>query len=226
MYDISFRRMKSLSILSFLLLLATVSFSQNRDIEVYEKKDGDKILVMARNTGKVAYSVKVKITSTGMDVKPSDIVEAVIPAGYMKEMATITPRPGESWSYGFEVSFTESAGTSAPPKTTTTSSKSSGQLSSNTASQNTASLTDARIVLYNKPGCSRCAYAKKQMTSLGITYEEVNTQVQSPEVTNMWSELSKSGFAGGSVTMPVIRVDGKYHYDIKDLNDFVGKLKT
>ena len=64
------------------------------------------------------------------------------------------------------------------------------------------------------------------MNELGIEYFEVNTQSTSPEVPNMWSQMRSQGFPGGSVTMPVVRVHGKYYYDIKNLQEFVSNLKS
>ena len=85
-------------------------------------------------------------------------------------------------------------------------------------------LSDARIIVYTKPGCGRCAAVKKQMDDRKIQYELVDVSSSSPEVNNMWKKLRDGGFTGDSVTMPVVRVDGKYHYNIKDLTKFVSEL--
>ena len=66
---------------------------------------------------------------------------------------------------------------------------------------------------------------EKKLDGLNIQYLEIDTHSESPEVNNMWAQMREQGFGGGSVTMPVIRVNGKYHYDIKDLDGFVQKLK-
>ncbi len=224
--------MKSI-LLFFLLAQSFVAFSQAKEIDVYEKKEGDKTIVIARNISKTDYAVSVKITSEGMDVVPSSTIEAIIPAGMMKEMATITPRPGEAWSYGFEVSYKPTAPkvTQVPAtgttKTTTTTTKQSTSVSApQKAAAPASELSDAKIVLYSKPGCSRCTLVKKQLTSKGIEFLEVNTQSDSPEVGNMWTQLRNNGFQGGSVTMPVVRENGRYHYNIQDLQGFVDKIKS
>lgn len=210
-------------------LFASASFAQKSDVEVYEKKDGNKTLIMARNTGTSEYKVKVTIKSEGMDVSPSSIVEVSLPGGFMKEMASVTPRAGELWSYSYDVAIsrTVSKTTTATPSPTPEIQK---QTTTTAAVPKTISaspvLSDASIILYAKPGCGRCTFAKKQLNNLGVAYEEVNTQSDSPEVSNMWSQLREQGFKGGSVTMPVIRVNGQYHYDIKDLESFIGKLKS
>ncbi len=226
--------MKSFALLSFLFFIIATSYAQSQDVQVYEKKEGEKVIVIARNTGVKDYTVKITITSEGMDVHPSSIVEDLISGGHLKEMATITPRPGTTWSYGYEVSITQSMSkstTKPTPPSSTSSSLPKQPTSGATMEENkkiaTAdpSLSDARIILYAKPSCGRCDYAKKQLKVLGIQYVEVDTHSNSPEVPNMWAKMRNQGFAGGSVTMPVVRVDGKYHYDIKDLEGFLGKLK-
>lgn len=227
--------MKSIGFSIVFLLTSIVAYSQKPDVEVYEKKEGEKVFVMARNTGKSDYKVKINISSQGMDVTPSSVVEASIPAGFMKEMAVITPRPGEIWSYDYNVTITQTVAkpsTNTPTTSNPSPTSTPKQPSANAVhtSQGTAApvsnLSSADIILYAKPGCGRCTFAKKQMNSLGITYIEVNTQSDSPEVPNMWSQMRNQGFTGGSVTMPVMRVKGQYHYDIKDLESFIGKLKS
>ncbi|MEO5905241.1 MAG: glutaredoxin [Saprospiraceae bacterium] len=219
------------TILSFFLFIGLVS--SQKEIDVYEKKDGNKTILVARNTGKTDYTVKITITSEGMDVKPSSTVEATIPAGMMKDLATITPIPGQSWTYGYDVVFSQTLkkttvtplSNTAPAPSMPAATKESVQSISTTPAVD-PNLSTANIILYSKPGCGRCSFAKKQLTDLGIDFEEVNTQGTSPEVNNMWTQLRNSGFKGGSVTMPVIRANGKYHYDIQDLNSFISKLKS
>lgn len=216
-----------------ILLVALVSFvittnisAQKSDVEVYEKKDGEKTLIIARNTGKSEYLVKVNIKSEGMDVVPSSSVEVMLPGGFMKEIAIVTPRPGELWSYSYDVAISRTVTASKPATAGTP--EAPKQVSTTTSQPKSIPspvLSDASVILYSKAGCGRCTLAKKQLNSLAISHEEVNTQSDSPEVSNMWSQLRTQGFKGGSVTMPVIRVNGQYHYDIKDLEGFINKLK-
>ncbi len=225
----NFRIMKILSSTLLFLFLFTLGFSQKNDIEVFEKKEGNKNLVFARNTGKVSYLVTLTINAKGMEVTPSMKVEAVIPAGYMKEMATLQPLPGESWSYGYDVTFMEYSG-SLPKSTSTTPDTSNTinsvpSISSKTSTPPQTGLSDAAIIVYTQAGCGRCSFVKKEMKSKEIAFEEVDVNSGSPEANDMWVQLRNSGFTGTSVTMPVVRVNGKYHYNIKDLPGFVGKLE-
>lgn len=222
--------MKSLIVTLLFSCCTLFVLAQKPEVDVYEKKDGNKTLIMARNTGKSDYKVKITIHSEGMDVIPSNVVEVSLPGGFMKEMATITPRPGETWSYSYDVAITRTVSNtktvepkqSSDPNLETVSASAGAPVSVSA----TPELSDAAIILYAKPGCSRCTYAQKQLNSLGIAFVEINTHSDSPEVPNMWSKMREQGFTGGSVTMPVIRVKGTYHYDIKDLGGFIQKLKS
>ncbi len=225
--------MKMYTLLLAALLFSHSGFTQQNDIEVYEKKDGNKNIVIARNTSKLSYMVTIVISATGMDVTPSTTVEAVLPGGFMKEMATLVPRPGEGWSYGYEVSFVEYVG-ELPKSNTTTKSSTSDKKTTPTQSGTTAKppvqpalapLTTAPIVVYSQAGCGRCSFVKKELNAKGVKFVEIDVNSTSPEVNNMWQKLRDGGFNGDSITMPVVRVDGEYHYNIKDLAGFISGLK-
>ena len=218
------------TILSFILLFQfiTFGFGQKKDIDVFERKEGSNVLVIARNSGTIDYLVTVKIRSKGMTVSPSDTVQAPIPAGYMKQMATITPRPGESWEYGYEVSYSALASKIDLPVTPERLGSTAVQTTAAVAlpvSSTSPELSQANIILYSKPSCTRCDFVKKELIANGISFEEYSTTSDSPEISNMWSSLRASGFTGGSVSMPVVRAEGQYYYDIPDLAGFVASLK-
>lgn len=220
--------MKLYSILIAALLALTTAVAQDSDIEVFEKKEGNKNIVFARNTGKVDYLVTVSITAKGMDVTPGIAVEAVVPAGFMKQLATLTPRPGEAWSYGYDVSYMEYTGQevkSPSTPTTPTGTTSTPSLGATPPPTPKAELSSAPIIVYTQVGCGRCATVKKEMKAKGIAFEEVDVNSGSPEVNAMWKNLRDGGFTGDNVTMPVVKVNGKLHYNIKDLAGFVDGLK-
>ena len=230
----NFVTMKWVSAFMLVISLLVTGQAQEKDIEVFEKKDGNKNIVMARNTGKVPYLVTLKINAKGMDVTPGIAVEAVVPAGYMKEMATLVPRPGESWSYGYDVSFmehiTQNLQTAASP---TVQKKLDAPIANQAAVDNPkatvavpkASLSTTPIILYTQAGCGRCSYVKKELTAKGIAFDEVDVNGGTPDATNMWKQLRDGGFTGDSVTMPVVKVNGQLHYNIKDLAGFVSGIK-
>lgn len=230
--------MKLFSTVLCLVFLIGSICAQDQDIQIFEKKDGNKNIVVARNVGKISYLVTVTINATGMDVTPSMEVEAVVPAGFMKEIASLTPRPGQAWSYGYDVSFVEYTG--QPVKTTPTVTPKNEIQSTETTPRATqtppsalvaptptgsTSIAAAPLVIYTQEGCGRCAYVKKELTAKGMAYKEVDVNSGVPEVNTMWKQLRDSGFTGDNVTMPVVSVNGQLHYNIKDLPGFVNGIK-
>jgi glutaredoxin len=217
--------MRRLLNVAIILLTSTLALGQAQDIQVFEKKDGNNVIVVARNIGKTTYEVTVDITSSGMQVAPGPKVSAVIPAGYMKEMATLAPIPGQGWSYGYEVSFTESTGRAASGLQANTDAPAQPAADARPATAPAPKLSDAPLIVYTQATCGRCSMAKKELTARGVKFEEVDVNSGSPEVNAMWMKLRENGFTGNSVTMPVIRYNGTYHYDIKDLKGFIDGIK-
>jgi len=222
--------MKTILIFSGLLFLTVAVSAQQKDISVFEKKEGDKNIVVARNIGKVAYLVTLDIHATGMVVAPGLETETIVPAGHMIDLASLTPKPGEAWSYGYDVSYIEYTGnTTAPGSPAATSSSDVAVANESPATSPTTNpnpaVDDNQIVIYSKPGCSRCAFVRKSLNEKGIKYKEVDVTSGTPEVSDMWMNLRHGGFAGESVTMPVVKVKGQLHYNIKDLQQFVSGIE-
>ena len=194
--------------------------AQQKDISVYEKKEGNTNIVIARNIGKVPYLVTLNIRATGMDVTPGLKAEAVVQPGYMKEVARLTPQPGVGWTYGYDVSYIQHvANTDQSPKTETAKGDEKGVEAAPVAEA--AQIDPNLIIVYSKPGCGRCSFVKKGLNEKGVKYKEVDVTTTDPMVNEMWKNLRDGGFSGESVTMPVVKVNGKLHYNIKDLNKFL-----
>ena len=219
--------MKSVIVLFATLLLFQSAIAQENDIEIFEKKEGNQNIVMARNIGKVSYLVKLNIEAEGMIVSPGLKVEAIVPPGYMKSMATLEPKPGMGWSYGYDVSFVEYAG-ELPNSEDETSGSDPGAAANSSVEvpvpPTTTSVSDAAIVVYTRQGCGRCSFMKKELKKKEIKFAEVDVNSGLPEADEMWKLLRESGFTGTSVTMPVVRVNGELHYNIKDMSSFINDL--
>jgi len=161
--------MKWVSAFILLLSLLVSGKAQQKDIEIFEKKEGNTNIVVARNIGKVSYQVTLVVNAKGMDVIPGYTVEAIIPAGYMKEMVRITPRPGESWSYGYDVSFTESSAQASksitpnqPDQVASNTAKTSSETTTPKVPVPPPTLSTAPIIVYTQAGCGRCSFVKKE----------------------------------------------------------------
>jgi glutaredoxin len=62
------------------------------------------------------------------------------------------------------------------------------------------------------------------MNNKQIDFFEVDINDGSAEANNMWKLLRATGFTGTTVTMPVVKINGELHYNIKDLAGFVNDL--
>ncbi len=220
--------MKTYIVLFATLVLSVCAFGQEHDIEIFEKKEGNQNIVMARNIGKVSYLVTLNIEAEGMIVNPGIKVEAVVPPGYMQSLATLEPKPGVGWSYGYDVSFVEYVGELPTPEKDKLASDQSTETNSSVevpVPPATASSTDAAIVVYTRQGCGRCSFIKKELKKKEIAFAEVDVNSGVPEADDMWKLLRESGFTGTSVTMPVVKVRGELHYNIKDMNAFINDLE-
>ena len=215
--------MKKHFFLFSLLLFGVAVFAQQKDISVYEKKEGNTNIVIARNIGKVPYLVTLNIRATGMDVTPGLKAEAVVQPGFMKEVARLTPQPGVGWTYGYDVSYIQYTGSDNPPKNLEIKDAESSDVKAPSTVSPPAD--NNLIVVYSKPGCSRCSFIKKGLNDKGIKYKEVDVTTADPMVNEMWKNLRDGGFSGESVTMPVVKVNGKLHYNIKDLNKFISEIQ-
>ena len=208
------------------LLLGVHVFAQQKEITVFEKKEGERTVLVARNIGKVPYLVTLNIHATGMNVIPGLKTETVVPAGYMKDLATLSPMPGEAWTYGYEVAYIQYTGdNTATTKDTSSDVAITTSDNKQTSSNTTSTIDKNEIVIYSKPGCSRCSFVKKNLTDKGIKFREVDVTSGAAEVNDMWMNLRHSGFTGESVTMPVVKVKGQYHYNIKDLQVLVNSVE-
>jgi len=79
-----------------------------------------------------------------------------------------------------------------------------------------------KITIYSKPGCGRCEYVKKALNSKKVKFKELST-ADAEVKRNMWKKL-QADKVKGSITMPVVEVNGKLHYNMKNLDNFVTKL--
>jgi glutaredoxin len=80
------------------------------------------------------------------------------------------------------------------------------------------------VHLFTMRGCGRCSWTKQMMDKKGIAYQHYDTD--KPNYNSiMWKQLSKGGHKGERITMPVIVVDGKVHYNIKELGNLVEGLE-
>lgn len=81
------------------------------------------------------------------------------------------------------------------------------------------------IYVFAKDGCSRCAKTIKHLDENKIQSTIYNISKKKEYNDLMWKRLFDNKFLGGSVTFPVVIVNGKISHSHKDLNAFLKTLK-
>ena len=76
--------------------------------------------------------------------------------------------------------------------------------------------------MYSKSGCGRCNYVKKAFKDRKVKYTLLKTSKN--DVNNEMWRLLKKKKVKGSVMMPVVLVDNKLYYNIKNLEGFVKRI--
>jgi len=86
--------------------------------------------------------------------------------------------------------------------------------------------TSAQLTIFTKPGCGRCAYTIEYLKTNSIAYTEYSTSDKSNNA-KMWSTLRDSGkFKGGSISMPVVVMNGETYYSIPNLKEFTESISS
>jgi pathogenesis-related protein 1 len=78
-----------------------------------------------------------------------------------------------------------------------------------------------KIEVYTMEGCGRCAYTIEYLNEKNIQYTEFSTS-NDENNSKMWNILyATNKYKGGSITMPVVVINGEVNYNIKDLKGFL-----
>ena len=86
--------------------------------------------------------------------------------------------------------------------------------------------TSAQLTIFTKPGCGRCAYTIEYLKKNNIAYTEYSTSDKSNNA-KMWSTLRDSGkFKGGSISMPVVVINGETYFSIPNLKEFTESISS
>ncbi|HJW27714.1 MAG TPA: glutaredoxin domain-containing protein, partial [Saprospiraceae bacterium] len=205
--------------LSLFILAGFVASAQQQDISVFEQKKGDKNIIIARNIGKVSYLVTLDIHESGMEVTPGIKAQGVVPPGKMMQLATLTPKPGMAWTYGYDVSYEEFSGSSLPV------SPPAPEVHEIPISKDSTLASIDSLIVFFKPGCSRCTSFRQMLHDKGITFTEVDMSSDNPAINQMWLDLQKQGFNGGTLRWPLVKKDGHLYWDIIDMNAFIEELQ-
>lgn len=237
--------MKILSMKMFLSLVVLISFSLSaiaqNEVELLEERTDDGITLTAINhLSDQAVEIVLKINSVGFGLKKEETFTEIVPADGRVLMVTLVPTPNRKCTYSANLSYTTKGKTATKQKTVATKStqtKTSKEVevdksvrqkavSNNTEVDKSNPLAGKKgIVVYSKNGCGRCDFVTKYLTENNIPFEDLNISTDKTADKQMADVLFANGFKGGSFTTPVITVDDKMYYNIKDLKSFLDELK-
>ena len=199
----------------FLLVCLPFLITAQKDVQLFEKERDWRIIIYAKNVSKKDLRIDLRIESTGLNLSNAMPLAQILKAGATEEAITLTPTPGQAWSYKTSLSYRP------------VDDKGSGYTinSSNISKQTIKGLTAEKgFVLYTKPECGRCRQARSHLSDKGVRFKEVDLSTQTSEVDAMWLALWEQGFSGKQVKTPVIQVDGKLFYEMKDIPAFLDEM--
>ena len=191
--------------------------AQNNPIELNEVTSEGKITIEAKNSSDQAIDLTLSFTLQGMESSNGKVVTKTVPAHGTTTMSVLSRKGGPA-SYSYKSSYRMSQimdDATAMPEEPLDDVK-------NYKSQDvTLDIPEKGIVVFSKRGCGRCTYTTKYFDEKGVPYKELNISDDKKTSDFFWSTLRKNGFANGSVQTPVIVVDGKVNYKIRDLKGFL-----
>ncbi len=217
-----------------LIFFSLSAFAQN-EVQLEEEKTDKGIVLTAVNSSNQSIQVIVTINSAGFGLKKEEVFSAAIDGNSRKEIVTLVPRPGRQCTYSANLSYTtkkESPTVTQTKITKTTKTTTQQPIASAPAKQSAVKPVEKKnpltgkkgIVVYSKQGCGRCDYVTKYLRDNNIPFQDLNISTNQAADDEMVEILFANGFKGGSFTTPVITVDDKMHYNIKDLRGFLAEL--
>lgn len=215
--------MKKIALLLPFLLIQLMLFSQSTEIDIIkEEKAGDVVTYHAKNNTKESLVVEFTLEGSGFISDKGNNIKVVVKPLAKQEIATITPIPGQTASYGMGFKYY---------KGNTIAASISGDTGGPSVQKQEIPATitpddlNSGITLFTKDGCGRCSYAVKYLKDNNIPYREVNITKNKADANVMWRSLEKAGMGSSSVQTPVIVVDGKANFQINDMKTFLSTLK-
>jgi glutaredoxin len=198
---------KLLTILLFFSFF--ISATAQEEVEVYEKQDGNKVLLMAKNNLDEAVEVTLNVMYKGYTTK--DVFPKVIVLKEKEEviMTTLVIPPGTQCEYGTSVSYKKVNKTQNKRITRTTG----------------VQINPVKVNVFTKDDCARCAFVIEQFEKNNVVFLELNTSIAPSNNELMFEKLKEAGYKDNQIQMPVVVHKGEVFYNIKDLKAFVEKFK-
>jgi glutaredoxin len=203
----------SLHILTF-LLISSISFAQEKAVEVIYTQDEDGFTFSAKNNRNVQHELTLTITPTNLKGYKKPITK-LVPANSTVDITKLYLVPNKKGSFKYSYSF-------QPKMTADEKMDQEKKLAEKTLSE--IGDINKGIVVFSKDGCPRCHFTTTYLLDNNIDFKFINTSDSQDQNRLMWDLLRKDNPQLSSITMPVILVDGKISYNIQDLKETVSKL--
>lgn len=211
--------MQSKFVIAVLLLWNTMAMiGQEKPIKITVVKTTNTHLFNVLNTTEMPQEVTLELTKLeGLRVSGKQKVSKIVPPGgelTFFRARVMEQKTSSSWSYSYKL----------PEQFLAQQARKNEQRLRALLVDSDAELNNG-IVVFNKEGCPRCAYSTNYLLEQNIPFRMLNT-VENPDNNKlMWDYLKANGVAKGTVTMPVILVDGKLTHSHKDLLAFLSGLE-
>lgn len=201
--------MKSIFWMLFFCLTITVVHAQD-EVEVYEKLENNKVLIMGKNNLNEAIELTLQLQYKGYmssDVYPKKVV---INGGQELVLTTLTNNPKVLCEYGTSVSYKKVNPTQNKRVTRTTG----------------IQINPVKVNVFTKDDCPRCAFVIEELEKNGVVFLELNTTIAPSNNDLMFEKLKEAGYKENNIQMPVVVNKGEVYYNIKDLKTFVKQFSN
>ena len=181
---------------------------QAADLQFNEKQVGNKKIIVCKNSSSKDYEVIFSYSSSGHTVSAASPVKQVVKAYSEKEIISFSAIKGRAGSIQMNYTYKE--------------------IRKSKAKENVAYKSNKKlkgITVFGKNSCGRCDYLIGGLKKSNVRFNELNIDTSQGDENLMWEKLMAAGFKGKSITTPVVVVDNKVYYNIKDLPALLAKLK-
>lgn len=222
--------MRILYTIKIIVFLTVCAFAQ--DVVVESSCEGDQMVLTATNNENDDYRISVELETKGYGLKRIEKVESVVPGGESIEIGRYKVKRKKSASFSYKYAFQKmrSNSNSQSPKTmgAQTGAKEEDakmEVSEIVESDLEGSELEEGLIVFSKNRCGRCARTVEFLRSNHIPFTDKNISDNPEDKEQMTKLMFSNGFEGGRFTTPVIVVDGKVHYNIKNLGRFLSGLQ-
>ena len=205
--NIQFTIMKHVLSLLLLFIIPLSVFSQD-EVEVFQKEDGNKTMIVGKNNIDEAIEITLEVSFKGFNTEDVFPKKIILQGKEEKTLATLFCPPKTACEYGTSISYKK---VNKPNKKVT---RTTG-----------VQINPTKVNVFTKDDCARCAYVIEAFEKNKVVFLELNTTIAPSNNDLMFEKLKEAGYTKNNIQMPVVVHEGKVYYNISDLKSFVEKFK-